>query len=166
MKVLNIQTADEEIFKVDIDVARQSITIRTMLDNLGIEEGSDSEDTIPILKDEVTGAIFEKCLVWMEKNRGKPDYADDDVDGLKLLDWEKAFVDMPVPEMLAILIAGDFLEIKGLINLMCKAVALQIEGNSVEKIREIFEIEDPKWTPEELSALKEENAWAYEQAKK
>ena len=166
MKVLNIQTADEEIFKVDMDVARQSVTIRTMLDNLGIEEDNDSEDTIPILKDEVTGAVFEKCLVWMEKNRGKPDYADDDVDGLKLLDWEKDFVDMPVPEMFAILIAGDFLEIKGLINLMCKALALQIQENSVEKIREIFEVEDPKWTPEELSSLKEENAWAYEQAKK
>ena len=72
MKVLNIQTADEDIFKVDLDVARQSVTIRTMLDNLGIEEDNDSEDTIPILKDEVTWAVFEKCLVWMEKNRGKP----------------------------------------------------------------------------------------------
>ena len=163
MKVLNIQTADEEIFKVDMDVARQSITIRTMLDNLGIEEDSTNEDTIPILNDEVTGEIFKHCLVWMEKNRGKTDFQRD---YNEMNEWEKEYVNMPVSQMLPILIAGNFLEIEGLIDLMTSALALQIQNNSVEKIREIFEIEDPQWTPEELQKLKEENAWAYEQKSK
>ena len=48
---------------------------------------------------------------------------------------------------------------------MVKAVALQIQGRSVEEIRKTFDIEDPKWTPEELQKLKEENAWAYETKK-
>ena len=67
--------------------------------------------------------------------------------------------------MFPILITSNFLEIKGLIELMCKAVALQIQGKSVEEIRKTFDIEDPKWTPEELQKLKEENAWAYETKK-
>ena len=58
------------------------------------------------------------------------------------------------------LIAGNFLEIKGLVKLMVKAVALQIQGKPVEEIRKTFQIEDPKWSPEELAKLKEENAWA------
>ena len=48
---------------------------------------------------------------------------------------------------------------------MVKAVALQIQGKSVEQIRETFGIEDPKWTEEELKKLEEENAWAYETKK-
>ena len=63
------------------------------------------------------------------------------------------------------LIAGNFLEIKGLVKLMVKAVALQIQGKPVEEIRETFQIEDPKWSPEELQKLKDENAWAYETKK-
>ena len=47
MKSLSIKTSDDQTFKLDWDVARQSQTIRTMLDDLGIEEDGDSEDTIP-----------------------------------------------------------------------------------------------------------------------
>ena len=122
------------------------------------------------------GEVFKKALVWMEKNRGKPIVQkDDDEDELKpkepvnweqLDDWEKKFVDMPVSEMFPLLITANFLEIPGLLNLMCKAVALQIQGKSVEEIRTIFNIDDPKWSPEELQKLKEENAWAYEQKSK
>ena len=63
------------------------------------------------------------------------------------------------------LIAGNFLEIKGLVKLMVKAVALQIQGKPVEEIRKTFQIEDPKWSAEELQKLKDENAWAYETKK-
>ena len=67
MKVLNIKTADSQHFKVEIDVLQQSQTFRTMLDDLKIGEVEDTE--IPI--SEVTGEVFKKALVWMEKNRGK-----------------------------------------------------------------------------------------------
>ena len=57
------------------------------------------------------------------------------------------------------------MEIKGLVKLMVKAVALQIQGKPVEEIRKTFQIEDPKWSAEELQKLKDENAWAYETKK-
>ena len=163
MKVLNIQTADGETSKVEWDVARQSKTIKELLDNLGIQEDSTNEDTIPILNEEVTGEIFKHCLVWMEKNRGKTDFQRDHNE---MNEWEKEFVNMPVSQMLPILIAGNFLEIEGLIDLMTSALALVIQNNDVVEIRKIFDIEDPQWTPEELQKLKEENAWAYEQKSK
>ena len=180
MKSLNIKTSDDQTFKVDWDVARQSKTIRTMLDDLGIEEDDESDtDTIPLPNEEVTGPVFKKALQWCEKNRGKPDLKpnddDDDSNELtkkqevvswdKLDSWEKEYIDMPVSEMFPLLITANFLEIQGLIQLMVKAVALQIQGKSVETIRETFGIEDPKWTEEELKRLNEENAWAYEEKK-
>ena len=175
MKTLNIKTADGESFKVEWDVSRQSQTIRTMLDDLGIEEEGDGEDTIPLANEEITGPVFKKALVWMEKHRGQPDFKEaEEEDDLKpkeyvnwnqINNWEKEYIDIPVSEMFPLLITGNFLEIKGLIALMTKAVALQIQGKSVEEIRKTFDIEDPKWTPEELQKLKEENAWAYESKK-
>ena len=179
MKSLSIKTSDDQTFKVDWDVARQSQTIRTMLDDLGIDEDGDSEDTIPLPNEEVTGPVFKKALEWCEKNRGKPDFKavedDDESDELtkkqefasydQLSDWEKDYIKMSVPEMFPLLITANFLEIKGLIKLMTKAVALQIKDKSVEQIRETFGIEDPKWTEEELKKLEEENAWAYETKK-
>ena len=175
MKVLNITTSDGGNFKVDWDVARQSQTIRTMLDDLSIDEDSNNEDTLPLANEEVTGAVFEKSLIWMEHNRGKPDFQEDtDDDELKpkefvswsqLDEWQKNYINIPVYEMFPLLIVGNFLEIKGLLRLMVKAVALEIQGRSVEEIRKTFDIEDPKWTPEELQKLKEENAWAYETKK-
>ena len=44
----------------------------------------------------------------------------------------------------------------------CKAVALQIQNNNVQQIREKFNVADPNWSAEELQKLKDENAWAYE----
>ena len=172
MKSLNIKTSDDQTFKVDWDVARQSQTIRTMLDDLGIEEDGDSEDTIPLPNEEVTGPVFQKALEWCVKNRGKPDYNPENEEESKkyvsmdqLDDWEKEYIKMTVSEMFPLMITANFLEIKGLIQLMVKAVALQIQGKSVEEIRKNFNVEDPKWTEEELKKLNEENAWAYETGK-
>ena len=50
----------------------QSLTFKNMLELMGIEQESNTDDTIPITNDEVTGENFKKALVWMEKNRGKP----------------------------------------------------------------------------------------------
>ena len=76
MKLLNIKTSDDQTFEVDWDVARQSQTIRTMLDDLGIEEDGDSNDTIPLPNEEVTGPVLQKALEWCKRNRGKPDFDD------------------------------------------------------------------------------------------
>ena len=173
MKVLNITTPDGQTFKAEWDIVQQSLTFKNMLELMEIQQESNTDDTIPITNEEVTRENFKKALVWMEKNRGKP-IVQKDEDELKpkepvnwnhLDDWEKKFVDIPVSEMFPLLITANFLEIPGLLNLMCKAVALQIQGKSVEEIRTTFNIEDPNWTPEELAKLKEENAWAYETKK-
>jgi S-phase kinase-associated protein 1 len=145
MKVLNITTADGETFKAEWDTALQSLTFKNMLEVMGIEQESNTDDTIPITNDEVTGENFKKALVWMEKNCGKPIVPKDDdeeepVNWNQLDDWEKKFVDMPVSEMFPLLITANFLEIPGLLNLICKGVALQIQGKTVEEIRTTFNI--------------------------
>ena len=67
---------------------------------------------------------------------------------------------MPVNEIFPMLITCNFLEIKGLLQLLIKAVALKLQEDSVEKIRKDFNVPDPNWTKEDLKRIEEENAWA------
>ena len=116
MKSLNIKTSDDQTFNVDWDVAIQSETIRSMLDDLAIDE-----DTITLPNKEITGPILLKALEWCGY------FKDDDIwskrqeftsnDDL-FDDWEKDYLNMPFSIVRPLMITADLLEIKGLTNLM------------------------------------------------
>ena len=72
------------------------------------------------------------------------------------------YIDIPVSEMFPLLIGSNFLEIKGLIDLICKAVALQIQDDYVEENKEKLNVADPNLSVEELQKSMDKNAWAYE----
>ena len=157
MKLINIQTSDSETFEVEWEAARQSQIIRKMLDDLSIEE-----NIIPISNEKVIGPVFKKALVWMENNRGYPDFQEDDDDNKvkknwnHLNEWEKQYIEMSGDEidMIPLLVCGNFLEIKGLVRLMIKAVALKINSKrSEEEIRKTYKIEDPKLLRQLLTFL-------------
>ena len=152
MKLINIQTSDGETIEVEWVAAQQSQIIRKILEDLSI-----GENIIPISNEKVTGPIFKKALVWMENNRGYPDFLQDiDDDNLKekrwnqLNEWENQYIEMTVDDMIPLLVCGNFLEIKGLVSLIIRAVALQINAKrseglpSEEEIRKTYKIEDPK----------------------
>ena len=43
MATIRLQSSDGETCKVDLDVAKESVTIKTMLEDLGIEGDQDEE---------------------------------------------------------------------------------------------------------------------------
>ena len=56
MPSIKLQSSDGETFPVDVDIARQSVTIRTMLEDLGMEEEEDEVVPLP----NVNAAILKK----------------------------------------------------------------------------------------------------------
>jgi S-phase kinase-associated protein 1 len=60
MPEIKLQSSDGEIFPVDVQIARCSLTIKTMLEDLGMEEGE--EETIPLRN--VNSAILRKVIQW------------------------------------------------------------------------------------------------------
>ena len=124
MKSLSIKTSDDQTFKVDWDVARQSQTIRTMLDDQGVKENSDKEDLIEIK--EITGPIFVKVLEWCEWYIDQiEDISEEDKQKHELNEWEKKYIKMSAIMMFSLVKASDFLKIRNLTQLMIKAIALR-----------------------------------------
>lgn len=60
MPTIKLQSSDGEDFPVDVEIARCSLTIKTMLEDLGMEDNE--EETIPLPN--VNSAILKKVLVW------------------------------------------------------------------------------------------------------
>ena len=58
MPSIKLQSSDGETFPVDVDIARQSVTIRTMLEDLGMEEEEDEVVPLP----NVNAAILKKVI--------------------------------------------------------------------------------------------------------
>ena len=60
MPNIQLQSSDGEIFKVEVAIAKQSNTIKTMLEDLGMDE--DEEEIVPLPN--VNAAILKK--VWLQ----------------------------------------------------------------------------------------------------
>lgn len=57
--------------------------------------------------------------------------------------------------------AANYLNIGGLLDLMCKTVADMMRGKTPEDMRTLFNIKND-YTPEEEAEVRRENAWAFE----
>lgn len=60
MPNIKLQGSDGEIFTVDIEIIKCSITIKTMLEDLGMDEGEEEVVPLPI----VNSAILNKVIQW------------------------------------------------------------------------------------------------------
>ena len=85
------------------------------------------------MNEDITGPTFAKALIWMERNRGKPDFQPDDkkdeenVNWDQFNQWEKLYLaDMMADKdgMLRLLKVACILEIMGLINLLTIGVSI------------------------------------------
>ncbi|KAK8936453.1 SKP1-like protein 1B [Platanthera zijinensis] len=59
------------------------------------------------------------------------------------------------------LLAANYLNIKGLLDLTCQTVADMIKGKTPEEIHKTFNIKND-FTPEEEEEAQRENQWAFE----
>ena len=68
MPSIKLQSSDGEIFPVDVEIAKQSVTIKTMLEDLGMDE--DDEEVVPLPN--VIAAILKKVLQWASYHKDDP----------------------------------------------------------------------------------------------
>lgn len=62
-----LQSADNRSFTVDVEIAKMSTTIKTMLDDLGVSSEEGKEERIPLPN--VRGEILKLVINWAEHHR-------------------------------------------------------------------------------------------------
>ena len=72
MPQIKLQSSDGEIYPVDVEIAKQSVTIKTMLEDLGMDEGEDEVVPLP----NVNAAILKKVIAFFSKSQSNQTFLD------------------------------------------------------------------------------------------
>lgn len=156
---IKLQSSDDKVFPVDVEIAKKSMTIKTMLDDLGIDE-EDDDNHVPLPN--VSAAILGKVIEWATHHKDDPpppEEKDEDFKNLRgfvIPDWDKQFLEVDQGTLFELILAANYLDIKFLLDVACKEVASQIQGKTPEEIRKHFNIKNDM-TPEEENQAKVEN---------
>jgi S-phase kinase-associated protein 1 len=145
--IVKLKSSDNKTFEVEEAVAVQSETLKNMVDD------GCANDTIPLPN--VSGKILEMVLGWCKK------HVDETVTGDELNKYEADFLDLDQADLYGLLMAANFLNVKGLLDRVLQRVADMIKGKKPEEIRRIFNIKND-FTPEEEEEIRQENAWAFD----
>lgn len=160
MATVKLISQDEQEFEVEGKVANMMQTIKEMMEDFGGVE----DITIPVSG--VSSNILTKVLEYLKHhvNDEVVDEKNEDNDVVvkqhdsKIEGWDAEFVKMEQPELFETILAANYLNIKSLLDLCCKAVANMIKGKDPEEIRQTFNIKND-FTPEEEAQVRKENEW-------
>ena len=161
MPAIKLQSSDGEIFPVDVLIAKKSVTIKTMLEDLGMDEEDEEEVPLP----NVNAATLKKVVQWASYHKDDPPLPEDDENKEKRTDdissWDTDFLKVDQGTLFELILAANYLDIKGLLDVTCKTVANMIKGKTPEEIRKTFNIKNDL-TPAEEEQIRKENEWCEE----
>ncbi|XP_057342222.1 S-phase kinase-associated protein 1-like [Microplitis mediator] len=162
MSVIKLESNDKQIFEVDIKVAKMSMTIKTMLEDLGL--GDSDDEVVPLPN--VNSAILKKVIEWAEHHKDDPPAPEDDETQEKRSDdisvWDVDFLKVEQPTLFAIIRAANYLDIKGLMDVTCKTVANMIKGKTPDEIRKTFNLPPIKTPVDKDDVVKAKDDWSME----
>ncbi|KAG9117687.1 hypothetical protein FRC07_007356, partial [Ceratobasidium sp. 392] len=160
-RLMRVTTNDGKEFNVDWDIFQR---MRTLV----IEDDPELNPEGPVPVPNVSSSVFEKVLEYCDYHRNDPLPLDDDGNSnddprkrqvSEIGEWDQKFIQVDQGMLFEILLAANFLNIKGLLDLGCKTVANMIKGKTPEEIRKLFNIVND-FTEEEEAQIRKENEWA------
>uniref|UniRef100_A0A915IS53 S-phase kinase-associated protein 1 n=1 Tax=Romanomermis culicivorax TaxID=13658 RepID=A0A915IS53_ROMCU len=118
--------------------------------DLGVEEEDGEGETIPLPN--VSAAILRKVVQWCQYHKSDPPPLEEDDNKEKRTDdipsWDAEFLKVDQGILFELILAANYLDIKGLLDVTCKTVANMIKGKTPEEIRRTFNIKND-FTPQE-----------------
>lgn len=92
MPIIKLQSSDGEVFETDVQIAKCSGTIKTMLEDCGMDD--EEEAVVPLPN--VNSAILRRVLQWANYHKDDPVSTDDDENKEKRTDdissWDADFL--------------------------------------------------------------------------
>lgn len=163
-KTVCLRSSDGEAFEVSEQViAAASVTIKGMIGEASSSAAGADTTTLPIPN--VTAATLSRVLDYVNKHSA--DIQPDDYnfcapgDEHPLARFDDDFVDVDNDTLIDLVHAAEYLNIKKLFDLTCKAVADKLKGRTIDEIRKTFSIVND-YTKEEEEEVRRENSWAFE----
>ena len=159
-------STDGDKFKVSLDAAKKSVAIRTMLEDLGVEDNNDEDEVKEVLPlPNIDSEVLRKVFDWCEehKNNPEPEKEEESKDRerkqnqiVKLQGWDKEVTstinyinDQGQSILFDVIIAANYLHIQGSIDIATMEVARKMENKSPEEIRKLFNLENDLETNED-----------------
>ncbi|CAE6226441.1 unnamed protein product [Arabidopsis arenosa] len=166
VRKITLKSSDGENFEIDEAVALESQTIKHMIE----DDCADNGIPLPNVTSKILSKVIEYCKKHVEaaaKSETTTDAAattttvasgssDED-----LKTWDSEFIKVDQGTLFDLILAANYLNIKGLLDLTCQTVADMIKGKTPEEIRKTFNIKND-FTPEEEEEVRRENQWAFE----
>ncbi|XP_042425706.1 SKP1-like protein 1 [Zingiber officinale] len=159
-KVVTLRSSDGELFVVDEVVAMKSQTIKNLIE----DDCADSAIPLPNVTSDILLQVIEYCEKHVDDDATTASNSSDDDSRLaeeELKSWDAEFVKVDQATLFDLILAANYLNIKGLLDLTCQTVVDMIKGKTPEEIRKTFNIKDD-FTPEEEEEVRRENPWAFE----
>ncbi|KAF7058378.1 hypothetical protein CFC21_065450 [Triticum aestivum] len=159
-KMFTLISSDGESFEVTEEVGKMSQTIKHM-----IEDGcADNGIPLPNVPAKTLSKVIEYCNKHVVAAAAA---ADDDNNnasaGAKedLKSFDAKFIAVDQATLFDLILAANYLDVKGLLDLSCQTAADMVKGQPVEGIRKMFNLEND-FTPEEEAEIRRENPWAFD----
>nr|XP_037273394.1 S-phase kinase-associated protein 1-like [Rhipicephalus microplus] len=156
---MKLQSSEGHIFEVDLQTAMVSGTLRTMMEDIG-KLNADDDEVVPLVN--VNTATLKKVLQWStyHKNDWFLLAEDDPAIGARqpLSSWDSEFFNVDQATLFEIIMAADYLDIKGLMNSACRTVANMIRAKTTEEMRKRLCMRN-NFTPSEEEMVKRETKW-------
>ncbi|XP_030937838.1 SKP1-like protein 1A isoform X2 [Quercus lobata] len=159
-KKITLRSSDGEAFEVEEKVATESQTIKHMI------EDDYSEIPLPNVTSNILTLVIEYCKKHVEAADPVPETSNSSLtekthDDPLTAAWDAEFVKVDQSTLFDLIVAANYLNIKGLLDLTCKTVANMMKGKTPQEIRDTFHIKND-YTPEEEEEVRRENQWAFE----
>lgn len=153
MPNIKLRSSDNEIFDIDVQIAKCSGTIKTMLEDCGMENNDNAVVPLP----NVNSATLRKVLDWAEYHQDDPQPTEDDEEKEKrtddILPWDADFLKMDQGALFELILVANYLDIKALLDIACKTIANMMKGKTPADIRQTFHIKNDFTSAEEKDIL-------------
>uniref|UniRef100_A0A1A9V9D0 Skp1-related protein n=1 Tax=Glossina austeni TaxID=7395 RepID=A0A1A9V9D0_GLOAU len=153
MPNIRLRTSDNEIFDIDVQIAKCSGTIKTMLEDCGMGDSDNSVVPLP----NVNSTTLRKVLDWAEYHQDDPQPTEEDEEKEArtddILQWDADFLKMDQGALFELILVANYLDIKGLLDIACKTIANMIKGKTPAEIRQTFNIKNDYTSAENKDIL-------------
>ncbi|KAJ4753096.1 hypothetical protein LUZ62_045161 [Rhynchospora pubera] len=155
--MITLRSSDGEEFAVTETVAKMSQTICHMIE----DDCVDGTIPLPNVNSNILRLVIEYCNKHVPNEQPADGSNASQTDKETMAKWDKEFLNVDNSTLFNIILAANYLNIEGLLDLGCQKVADKMRGKTPEQIRETFDIKND-YSPEEEEEVRRENQWAFE----